>query len=176
MRSNGRSRSIGAAIRGFTLGILFTVSASTIAGEAEDTAHKAYLDQVISVLRSHVTSMRMILDNDTMKYGDNMARHAEALERTFGMIGPMEWHAAEAFEHMRKSDVPDKLTEEQFDELAQHSHRTIVKAGRAAHRYERDKNKALMHKAINDVIDSCGACHSKLPEGTVPHVWKGMTQ
>lgn len=175
MRSKGKSQLVGTVIISLALGVL-SVAPTTADDHAEKTAHKAYLDQVVSVLRSHVTSMRMILDNDTMKYADNMARHAEALERTFGMIGPMEWHAAEAFAHMAKSDAEVKLTEEQFDELARKSHLAIVKAGRAAHRYERDNNKELMRMAINNVIKSCGACHSQLPKGTVPPVWQGMEE
>ena len=175
MRSKGKSQLMGAVIISLVLGAL-SMAPAIADDHADKTAHKAYLDQVISVLRSHVTSMRMILDNDTMKYADNMARHAEALERTFGMIGPMEWHAAEAFAHMAKSDAEVKLTEDQFDELAHKSHRAIVKAGRAAHRYERDKNKELMRTAINNVIKSCIACHSQMPKGTVPPVWQGMKE
>ena len=174
MRNAGKKRLIVMAMVGLILG---TLSATVTAYEhADKTAHNAYLDQLISVLRSHVKSMRMILDHDTMKYADNMARHAEALERAFGMIGPMEWHAAEAFEHMSRGDAPEKLTEAQFEELAENSHQAMVRVGRAAHRYERDKDKALMRTAINNVIESCGACHSKLPEGTVPRVWKGMKE
>ena len=176
MQNGLRKRLIGAAVIALTFGTL-TVSPTIFADDhADKTAHNAYLDQIISVLRSHVTSMRMILDNDTMKYADNMARHAEALERTFGMIGPMEWHAAEAFAHMSKGDAPNKLSEDQFEELAHKSHRAIVHAGRAAHRYERDHDKERMRAAINDVIKSCGSCHSQLPEGTVPHVWQGMEE
>ncbi len=176
MHNTGIRPLIRTTLAALALGLLIGVPATTIANEPEETAHKAYVDEIVLVLRANVTAMRMILDHDTMKYADNMARHAEALERTFGMIGPMDWHASQAFEHMAKGDAAEKLTEEQFEELAEKSHRAMVRVGRAAHRYERDKDKDRMRTAINNVMKSCGACHSKLPEGTVPHVWKGMKE
>jgi hypothetical protein len=149
---------------------------SAVADEGKMGRDKAYIDQVVDVLRSHVIAMRMILDYDDLKYADNMVRHAEALERAFGMIGPMEWHAAESFQYMQKSDAPEKLTEHQFEALADNSHTAISQIKRSAKRYMRDKNKKLMRKSIDDMIKSCGGCHSKMPEGVVPSVWKGLKE
>jgi len=92
------------------------------------------------------------------------------------MVGPMEWHAAEAYQYMLKGDAPDKLSEEQFEAFGEISHKTMERLKRSAKRYMRDRNKQLMRDSINNVIESCGNCHSKLPEGTVPHVWKGMVE
>lgn len=149
------------------------------AGTADSSAQArdlAYLEQVVGVLRSHVISMRMILDHDDIKYADNIVRHAEAFERTFGMVGPMEWHAAEAFQYMNKSDSAEKLSQQQFEVLAEKSQVAINRIKRSAKRYMRDKNKQLMRDSINRMIQSCGACHSKMPKGTVPSVWKGLKE
>lgn len=136
----------------------------------------AYLDQVVSVMRAHVQSMRMILDYDDLKYADNMVRHAEAFERTFGMVGPMEWHIAEAYSYAQKGGKADNISEGKFEELAEESRRSIDQIKRSAKRYARDKDKDLMRASINGMIQSCGACHKKLPEGTAPPVWKGMKE
>lgn len=161
---------------GLALASLQCIPINAHAEESLQARNDAYLDQVVGVMRSHVLSMRMILDDDGLKYSDNMVRHAEAFERAFGMVGPMEWHVAEAFSHGQKSDAAEKLSEEQFEELGEKTRMAISKIKRSAIRYMRDKKKELMRDSINRMIKSCGACHSKLPEGTVPHVWKGLKE
>lgn len=161
---------------GLALASLQCIPINAYAEESLQARNDVYLDQIVGVMRSHVLSMRMILDHDDLKYADNMVRHAEAFERAFGMVGPMEWHVAEAFSHGQKSDAAEKLSEEQFLELAENARIAINKIKRSAIRYMRDKKQELMRDSINRMIKSCGACHSKLPEGTVPHVWKGLKE
>ena len=167
-------------LRLLTIGV-FTATLQAIpvgvyADDHNDTPNDVYLDQVVSVMRSHVASMRMILEHEDLKYHDNMVRHAEAFERAFGMVGPMEWHVAEAYSHAQKSDAGEKLSKKQFDELGEETRVAVHQVKRSAVRYMRDKKKNLMRKSINGMIKSCGACHSKLPKGTVPSVWKGMKE
>jgi hypothetical protein len=148
-----------------------------VAADGEKQARDAaYLEHVVDILRSQILAMRMIMNNGELKYADNMVRHAEAFERAFGMVGPMEWHAAKAFQKTQKGDAAAKLTEDQFDELAEDSYQKVLDIKRAARRYMRDKDSKLMGEAINRMIESCGACHSKMQEGTVPSVWKGMKE
>ena len=161
---------------GLVLASLQCVPIGAYAEDGSKELNDAYVSQVVSILRSHVRSMRMILDHENLRYADNMVRHAEAFERAFGMVGPMEWHVAEAFNYAQKSDAAEKLTEEQFEELAENTRIAIKKIKRSAVRYGRDKKKELMRDSINKMIKSCGACHSRFPEGTVPHVWKGMKE
>jgi hypothetical protein len=33
-----------------------------------------------------------------------------------------------------------------------------------------------MRESIDAVIDSCGACHLRLPKGTTPPVWQGLRE
>jgi predicted PP-loop superfamily ATPase len=152
------------------------VPAKAISEESLQARNDAYLNEVISILRSHVLAMRMIIDHDDLRYADNMVRHAEAFERAFGMIGPMEWHAAEAFNFAQKSGATEKLSQAQFEELAEQSNAAIRKIKRSATRYVRDKNKDLMRGSINEMIKSCGSCHARLPQGSVPGVWKGIKE
>lgn len=174
MKIDSEKRMVAMFFVVLTYSALAVMPCTAVAEERAKTPSAAYLEQVVSVLRSHVTSMRMILDHDDMKYADNMVRHAEAFERAFGMVGPMEWHVAEAFQYVQDNDAAEKLTKEQFEELAENSRQAISRIKRSAKRYMRDKNKRLMHESIDNMIKSCGSCHSKLPEGTVPHVWMGM--
>jgi hypothetical protein len=161
---------------GVALAFVQCSSLAVSAEEGAQTANDAYLDQVVTVLRSHVLSMRMILDHDELRYADNMVRHAEAFERAFGMVGPMEWHVAEAFTQSQKTDYAEKFNKKLFEELADDTRVAIKKIKRSAIRYGRDKKKNLMRDSINNMITSCAACHSKLPEGSVPHVWQGMQE
>lgn len=157
---------------GLALGAL--AATAVAADDKQQLRDAAYLEQVIAVMRSHVFSMRTILDQGDLKYADNMVRHAEAFERAFGMVGPMDWHAAKAFHKTQKGDVAVKLSEEQFDQLADDSYQKILGVKRAAKRYLRDKDRQQMDAAIDGMMQSCNACHSKLPQGTVPSVWQGM--
>ena len=176
MRIFGKKSLFGFLKVGLALAALQCISVTAYAEETVETPNDAYLDQVVGVLRSHVISMRMILDHENLRYADNMVRHAAAFERSFGMVGPMEWHVAEAFAHAQKTDAAEKLSQKQFEELAEDTRVAIKKIKRSAIRYGRDKKKRLMRASINRMIDSCAACHSKLPEGTVPEVWKGLKE
>jgi hypothetical protein len=176
MKTDNAKRMVASLFAGLAYGALAVMPCTAVAEESAKTPSAAYLEQVVSVLRSHVISMRMILDHDDMKYADNMVRHAEAFERAFGMVGPMEWHVAEAFQYVQDKDATEKLTKQRFEELAENSRKAISRIKRSAKRYMRDKNKQLMHESIDNMIKSCDSCHSKLPAGTVPHVWMGMNK
>ena len=161
------------------IGLVLAASVSlsaTAAGNTKAAPDSAYLENIITVLRAHVNSMRAIIENDDLKYSDNMLRHARAFERAVGMVGPMDWHAARAFDKARVSGGSITLTEAEFDQLAQASDRQIKAINREANRYMKDKDAARMHDAINNMIRSCSACHSQMPEGTVPGVWADMAE
>ena len=176
MRILGKNSLSGLIGAGLALVSVLTMPIAAFAEDKRQAHNDAYVNQVISVMRSHVLAMHMILDHDELKYADNIVRHAEAFERAFGMVGPMEWHVAEAFSHAQKNEAAEKLSEEQFEEFSENTRLAVSKIKRSAVRYMRDKKKELVRQSINDMMKSCGACHSKFPEGTVPHVWKGMKE
>ena len=172
-KSNGIRTTIVAI--GIFIATAAGVSATALAASSDKEARDAaYLENIITVLRAHVQSMRAIIEHDDLKYADNMVRHATAFERTIGMVGPMVWHASGAFEKAQEADRPSNLTEAQFEELAKASNKKVEAVHRAANRYMQDKDGENMHQAIDSMIASCGACHSQLPSGTAPSIWKGM--
>ena len=174
--SSKRFRAKAAAI-GIILVSSVGLSVAAVTPDSDrQTQNAAYLENIITVLRAHVLSMRAIIDDNELKYADNMVRHARAFERAIGMVGPMDWHAARAFEKAQQSAKAVNLTEAQFEELAKVSDRRIDAINRAANRYMTDKNAERMNAAIDGMIESCGACHSQMPKGTVPSVWAGMRQ
>ncbi len=161
---------------GLALGVsgLGSVQAEEVEQDvAADNLH--YRNLVVDILRTHVEAMRWILDHENLKYDDNMVRHAEAFVATFGMVGPMGWHAAEAFKYLNQAGNAEGMTEAQFNLLADQSHAAMKVMTRAAHRYMRDRDAASMHQAIDEVLTSCNACHAKMPAGTVPD-WTGLME
>ena len=100
---------------GLALASLQCIPTMAYAEGSLQARNEAYVSEVVGIMRSHVLSMRMILDHDDLRYADIMVRHAEAFQRAFGVVGPMEWHVAESFNYAQKSDVAQKLSEEQFD-------------------------------------------------------------
>ena len=177
MRFSANTTRAGVLAIGLALGASTGVSTMAVAADSDKQAREAiYLEHVVTILRSQVQAMRMLMDNGDLKYADNMVRHAEAFERAFGMVGPMDWHVAKAVQKTQEGDAAEKLTEEQFDGLAEESYQKVLGIKRAARRYMRDKDRERMGNAINAMITSCGACHSKMPKGSVPSVWKGMKQ
>lgn len=157
------------------LALSMAATTNAVAMRGDDVAKDQYVDMVVELLRKHVVAMRWILDHD-IKYSDNMVRHAHAFERAFGMIGPMEYHAAEAAALAKGLPESERFTEQQFEDLAEESMQQIHALERAAARYLRDKDKQRMRESINTVIDSCGACHLRLPKGTTPPVWQGLKE
>ena len=157
------------------LALTLGTATGAMAMRGDDAAKDRYVDMVVELLRNHVVAMRWILDHD-IKYSDNMVRHAHAFERVFGMIGPMEYHAAEAAALAQGLPEAERFTEKQFEDLAEQSMRKIHDLEKAAARYLRDNDKTRMRESINGVIDACGACHLRLPKGTTPPVWQGLKE
>lgn len=176
MRIFGK-KSLGEFLKiGLALALVQFIPINAYAADNLKASNDAYLEQVVGVLRAHVLSMRMILQHDDLRYADNMVRHAEAFGRAFGMVGPMEWHVAQVLSYARETEAGEELSKKKFEELADDTRIAITGMKRSAVRYMRDHNKELMRASINRMIDSCGACHSKMRDGTVPHVWHGMNE
>ena len=81
MRMIGRTSLFEFFKVGLVLAALQCVALNAHAEDSLKASNDAYLDQVVGVMRSHVLSMRMILDHDDLRYADNIVRHAEAFER-----------------------------------------------------------------------------------------------
>jgi hypothetical protein len=108
------------------------------------------------------------------KYSDNLVRSAIAIERTFGLLGPMEWHAVQAAKISRERKGTDaNLDEKIFDDLARTSQRALKEIVRAAHDVmeNQDPDPDILLTAIKEMQQSCNNCHSLLPKSVAPDLW-----
>ena len=134
-----------------------------------------YVEIVVSILRGHVKALHKLTAED-IKYSDNAARHANGLKNTFDMLGPMEWHAAEAkrLQREKKGSKETPLTHKNFDHMVENSMDRVDRLRQSAHRWMRDKNRDAFMKDLDAMMQSCHECHATLPENTAPKVWKGL--
>ena len=146
------------------------LSSRVMAAPAAEFNQKSYVDSVIIVLRFHADAISN-LSTHKIKYSDNLVRHAVDLQRTFGLLGPMDWHAANSAKLMNKDASTLGMDEEQFEKLERRS-RTAMKAlVIAAQNAMVEDNREGVKEALDNVKESCNACHSYLPESVAPDVW-----
>jgi hypothetical protein len=141
------------------------------AAQAEDAAalEQEYVRSIIGVLGIHAQSIRR-LSAQEIAYSSNVVRHAVALQRTFGLLGPMEWHVARSISLSRQRDPASPLDEKTFHALTERNRAALEFLDVAAHRWMRDKNRELLIGALDDLVRTCNDCHARLPQGSVPDV------
>lgn len=131
---------------------------------------KSYVESVITLLRIHVDDLQN-LNTHRIKYSDNLARHAIAIQRTFGLLGPMDWHAAESAKLMNKDASSADMDAEKFEKLEWRSRMALKGLVIAAHAAMEEDSREGLNEAIVDMKNSCNACHAYLPESVAPDVW-----
>ncbi|MBF0185667.1 MAG: cytochrome c [Magnetococcales bacterium] len=150
-----------------SMGVLL---AGPLSSPLQASEREHYVQSVISLLRTHADTIRQLAMQD-FKYSRNLARHADALIHTFGLLGPMDWHAAEAsFLHKKQGDAP-QLQPADFERLAdqcQKSMRTLQTA--SLHHVEHGGSSAPVLKALEEIQGKCTGCHDLL-DGAAPDVW-----
>lgn len=152
--------------------MIVTLSLSLSVGvQAAKFDRDSYVESVITVLRIHADAIRNLTAHE-MKYSDNLVRHAVALQRTFGLVGPMDWHAAESADwHIKKGESDGSMDAKQFEKLGKTSEKALKDLVLAAHdNMEEDDREALL-EALNRMTNSCNACHAYLPSSAAPDVW-----
>ena len=140
------------------------------AARADEFNEKSYVESVIVVLRIHADVISN-LSTHQIKYSDNLVRHAVALQRTFGLLGPMDWHAANSAKLMSKASSTSGMDEEQFENLERRSRSAMRALVIAAKDAMVEDNREGVKEALENVKDSCNACHSYLPASVAPDVW-----
>ena len=106
------------------------------------------------------------------KYSDNLVRHAVAVEETFGLLGPMEWHAAQAAKiRGLKQGSNTKLDEDMFEDLARASRKSLKELIHAAHDSMVEYDRDGILDAISEMKESCNSCHRLLPKSVAPDIW-----
>ena len=137
---------------------------------AEEFTQKSYVESVITVLRIHADAISN-LNTHHIKYSDNLARHAIAIRQTFGLLGPMEWHAADSARLMKKNASNSDMDAEKFEKLDERSRHALKALYIAAHEAMEEDNHEGLQEALENMKDSCNACHAYLPESVAPDVW-----
>jgi hypothetical protein len=138
--------------------------------QAEEFTKKSYVDSVIVVLRIHADAISN-LNTHKIKYSDNLARHAIAIQQTFGLLGPMDWHAADSAKLMNKNNSTSDMDAEKFKKLEERSRYALKALYYAAHDAMDEDNREGLNEALKNMKDSCNACHAYLPESVAPDVW-----
>ena len=146
------------------------VSSWIMATRADEFNQKSYIESVIIVLRIHADAISN-LSTHQMKYSDNLVRHSVDLQRTFGLLGPMDWHAANSAKLMNKDASNLGMDEEQFEKLERRSRNAMKALVVAAQDAMVEDNREGVKEALENVKESCNACHSYLPESVAPDVW-----
>ena len=131
---------------------------------------KSYVESVITVLRIHADAIRNLTAHE-IKYSDNLVRHAIAIQRTFGLLGPMDWHAAKSAKLMNKNASNLNIDIEKFEKLEKRSRDALKDLVRAAHESMEEDNREELNEALENMKNSCNACHAYLPESVAPDVW-----
>ena len=137
---------------------------------AEEFTQKSYVESVIIVLRIHANAISDLNTHKT-KYSDNLARHAIALQQTFGLLGPMDWHAANSAMLINQNASSSDMDAEKFEKLEERSRYALKAVYFAAHDAMDEDNREGLNEALKNMKDSCNACHAYLPESVAPDVW-----
>jgi hypothetical protein len=140
------------------------------AGE-EDFSKDSYVESVIGVLHAHADAIEN-LNTHRIKYSNNLVRHAAALEHTFGLLGPMDWHAAQSVTlMMEQGKGSEEENHEKFDQLQKRATASLKGVVIAARRtLEEDDHQALA-EALAKMKEACNNCHTYLPEDVAPNIW-----
>jgi hypothetical protein len=99
--------------------MVFVSGALLLADPSRAIDRTEYVNSVIEILRIHARLLQELADTERFKYSDNLVRHATALDNTFGLLGPMEWHAAQSVAlHAEVNADGEALDEATFESLA----------------------------------------------------------
>ncbi len=140
---------------------------------ASDFDQEVYVESIITILNIHADAIENLTLRE-MRYSDNLVRHAVAIKRAFGLLGPMDWHANEAAELRKKKSSSDKFDSKTFDRLARKSQKAIKNLVRAAHEHMERHDQEGLFEALNEMKESCNACHTYLPKSVAPDVWGNL--
>ncbi|MEO5362389.1 MAG: cytochrome c [Magnetococcus sp. DMHC-8] len=150
---------------GLLIGLLSILSIQASASEKD-----RYIQSVVSLLRLHADAIRQLASQE-FKYSRNLARHAAALQHTFGLLGPMDWHAAKADFMQKKREDGHNQPADIFEKTSEQcqKHMKVLQQTALQH-VESGGSPMPVLKALDDVQGTCNACHDLL-NGAAPDVW-----
>lgn len=150
--------------------VLTILPVSVVLGDSAVEKEK-YVNSVILLLRTHAQAVRQLSTND-FKYSENLLRHASSIKRTFGLLGPMDWHAAKSATLYKRADNKLHMDAEMFEQLAENSTQAINAIYKAARQELEKGREGAVLAALLTMQKSCAHCHELLPPGTAPQVWE----
>ena len=153
--------------------LLITANQSQAARDLGEEARmqRVYMQSVVEILRSHAAAIRSLAYRK-FKYSDNLVRHAVGLNKIFGVLGPMEVHAAKSAMLNKKSGQPS-ISEKEFLKMADANLDVLRTLKSDAKRWQR-KQKGDLLKNLDLMMKGCDDCHDLLPADTAPDVWKDL--
>ena len=90
---------------------------------------------------------------------------------SFGLLGPMDWHAADAAKLMTDNASSSDMDSEKFETLQRRSRDALKTLVFAAQDAMVEDNREGVKEALENVKNSCNACHAYLPASVAPDVW-----
>ncbi|MEO5346795.1 MAG: hypothetical protein H7834_10515 [Magnetococcus sp. YQC-9] len=169
--SDGRRSGHGKRAVYSRLGVAAALGVSLwVAGDTAWSGEKErYVESVIGMIRLHSDAIRQLATHD-FRYSRNLARHATGLQNTFGLLGPMEWHVSTSTT-LQKSGEGPKLTEEDFNKMADQCQKSMKHLYQASIQHMENKSSAdTVVKALDELQAKCTHCHGLL-DGVAPDVW-----
>ena len=149
---------------------LLSLAQTGLAGTDTTAEKKKYIASIVSLLRIHAQTIRQLSANE-FKYTENLVRHANAIKRIFGLLGPMDWHTAKSITLSKRINSEEQMDDEMFEQLAKNSSRTLKILHSAAVQAIQEGDKNVVVEALENLQKSCEGCHAFLPPGTAPDVW-----
>ncbi|MBF0381894.1 MAG: cytochrome c [Magnetococcales bacterium] len=136
---------------------------------AKDTIKERYVAGVVKIIRHHAASIRLLAKSN-IKYSNNIPRHAAELKHSFGLLGPMDWHAAKAASMQKEGPHIMALNKKDFEDLANGCVKKIKKLHKVAVAQMETGEQQPVIQALDMVQESCDGCHTLLDD-VAPDVW-----
>ncbi|MBF0194457.1 MAG: cytochrome c [Magnetococcales bacterium] len=153
----------------YSLILLLVMSFIALPVQARETNKERYVAGVVEIIRHHAASIRL-LAKTSIRYSGNIPRHALELKHSFGLLGPMDWHAAKAASLQKDGPNTLQLKQEDFENLANKCMKKIKKLHKVAVAHVKSGDQQAVLNALDVVQTSCDGCHSLLDDVS-PNVW-----
>lgn len=149
-----------------TLLTALILAAAPVARAAENAHDKTYIRSVMTILMTHVEALVHLTEQES-RYSDNVVRHAQAIRHTVGLIGHMGSHDDEDGRVVQGKTLTATQRNE-FLQLAKASRQRSRELVNAAKGWLESGEREPFMNSLNDMTQSCDACHSKFRIGAMP--------
>lgn len=148
----GLAMALGASVAPSDERAMYPVAAAG----AESEQELEYLELVMNIFRHHLEALELLIASDT-KYGDNVVRHAAAIQHTSGLL-----------DHIYAGPAPGDdrewpwKSEEEFWERVEANRKAAQRLSRVASAWLEDRDRERLVQAIESLKVTCRNCHGNL--------------